>query len=269
MQVFALSCIFCLTVVIGNASLRFITVSFSQAIGSVTVVFTAILAFGFQNVRESNLTYTALVPIVAGVVITSGGEPEFHTIGFALCLLSTAGSAAKSVVQSVVMTDLDEKLDPLSLLLYMSSFCVLILIPAMLLLEPHAPTHAHHFVHNHPSFGYWLLVNSLLAYLVNLTNFLVTKCTSALTLQVLGNAKGAVAALVSVMVFANHVTLQGVAGYAITVVGVCWYSESKRRSKLDMEARPKTAVDVFSQQPDVMDKLLPAHKEITLLEEPN
>ncbi len=33
--------------------------------------------------------------------------------------------------------------------------------------------------------------NGALAFLVNLTNFLVTRYTSALTLQVLGNGKGA------------------------------------------------------------------------------
>lgn len=35
-----------------------------------------------------------------------------------------------------------------------------------------------------PSFFWWLLMNSSLAYAVNLTNFLVTKYTSALTMQV-------------------------------------------------------------------------------------
>ncbi|KAG2334785.1 hypothetical protein Bca52824_005965 [Brassica carinata] len=50
---------------------------------------------------------------------------------------------------------------------------------------------------------WYLLFNSALAYLVNLTNFLVTKHTSALTLQVLGNAKGAVAVVISILIFKN------------------------------------------------------------------
>ena len=45
-----------------------------------------------------------------------------------------------------------------------------------------------------PFFFWVLLLNCAIAFSVNLTNFLVTKCTSPLTLQVLGNAKGAVAA---------------------------------------------------------------------------
>lgn len=44
-------------------------------------------------------------------------------------------------------------------------------------------------------------------------------------LQVLGNAKGVIAAVVSVMVFANPVTWRGVVGYAVTIFGVLLYSE--------------------------------------------
>jgi hypothetical protein len=39
------------------------------------------------------------------------------------------------------------------------------------------------------TFGFILVSNCSIAFLVNLSNFMVTKCTSPLTLQVLGNAK--------------------------------------------------------------------------------
>jgi hypothetical protein len=70
-----------------------------------------------------------------------------------------------------------------------------------------------------------------LAFSVNLTNFLVTKCTSPLTLQVLGNAKGAVAVVVSIFLFRNPVSPIGMFGYSITIMGVVAYSEAKKRSK--------------------------------------
>lgn len=63
---------------------------------------------------------------------------------------------------------------------------------------------------------------------VNLTNFLVTKHTSALTLQVLGNAKGAVAVVVSILIFKNPVSVTGMFGYLLTVLGVILYSEAKK-----------------------------------------
>lgn len=52
-----------------------------------------------------------------------------------------------------------------------------------------------------------------------------------LVLQVLGNAKGAVAAVVSVLVFQNPVTSMGAFGFFITICGVVMYGESKKRFK--------------------------------------
>lgn len=47
--------------------------------------------------------------------------------------------------------------------------------------------------------------------------------------QVLGNAKGAVAVVISIFIFRNPVTFVGMAGYTITVLGVVAYGEAKRR----------------------------------------
>jgi hypothetical protein len=46
-----------------------------------------------------------------------------------------------------------------------------------------------------------------------------------LVLQVLGNAKGVVAAGISLAIFKNPVTVRGAVGYGITVIGVILYSE--------------------------------------------
>lgn len=227
-KVFMLSIIFCATIVLGNMSLKYIPISFNQAIGATTPFFTAIFAFALQGIKEGGVTYATLIPIAAGVCIASGGEPQFHAFGFIFCLLATAGRALKSVVQAILMTDPSEKLDPMSLLLYMSGFSIVLLLPTTAMLEPTAFALAVKMVSANHGFFWWLLVNSSMAYLVNLTNFLVTKYTSALTLQVLGNAKGVIAAVISIMIFHNPVTWRGVVGYAITVFGVFLYSESKR-----------------------------------------
>lgn len=52
-----------------------------------------------------------------------------------------------------------------------------------------------------------------------------------LLLQVLGNAKGAVAVVVSILIFRNPVSIIGMLGYTLTVFGVILYSEAKKRSK--------------------------------------
>lgn len=70
----------------------------------------------------------------------------------------------------------------------------------------------------------------------------------------LGNAKGVVAAAVSVQVFGNEVTLQGMLGYGVTVAGVFAYSESKRRAKAEKEVKGGEA-ELYRPSPGIRDGL--------------
>jgi drug/metabolite transporter (DMT)-like permease len=71
-KVAALSAVFCASVVAGNVSLRFIPVSFNQAISATDPAFTALFAALLQRRREARATYVALLPIVFGTALASG-----------------------------------------------------------------------------------------------------------------------------------------------------------------------------------------------------
>ncbi|OIW09830.1 hypothetical protein TanjilG_32268 [Lupinus angustifolius] len=232
LKIFALSIIFCFSVVCGNTSLRYIPVSFNQAIGATTPFFTAIFAYVITCKKETGEVYLALLPVVFGIVVASNSEPSFHLFGFLVCIGSTAGRALKSVVQGILLTSEGEKLHSMNLLLYMAPMAALILLPFTLYIEGNVLGTTIHKAKGDPYVVFLLLGNATVAYLVNLTNFLVTKHTSALTLQVLGNAKAAVAAVVSVLIFRNPVTAMGMMGFVITIMGVVLYSEARKRSKV-------------------------------------
>lgn len=231
LKIVALSIIFCTSVVSGNISLRFLPVSFNQAIGATTPFFTAVFAYVMTFRQEAWMVYATLVPVVTGVVIASGGEPSFHLYGFIMCVLATAARALKSVLQGILLSSEGEKLNSMNLLLYMAPVAVVVLLPATLILEPNVLGITIALARQDSYILLLLIVNSAMAYFVNLTNFLVTKHTSALTLQVLGNAKGAVAVVVSILLFRNPVSAMGMLGYSLTVFGVVLYSEAKRRCK--------------------------------------
>lgn len=230
-RIATLSVVFCGSVVGGNISLKFLPVSFNQAVGATTPFFTALFAYFMTLKREAWVTYACLVPVVAGVVIASGGEPSFHLYGFIMCISATAARAFKSVLQGLLLSSEGEKLNSMNLLLYMSPIAVVVLLPAALTMEPDVWDVTISLALEHKFMWVLLLLNSSMAYGANLCNFLVTKHTSALTLQVLGNAKGAVAVVISILLFQNPVTFIGIAGYSMTVMGVVAYGESKRRYK--------------------------------------
>ncbi|KAM7499330.1 hypothetical protein LguiA_023744 [Lonicera macranthoides] len=246
MKISALSLVFCASVVSGNISLRYLPVSFNQAIGATTPFFTAVFAYLMTMKREAWLVYVTLIPVVTGVVIASGGEPSFHLFGFIMCVGATAARALKSVLQGILLSSEGEKLNSMNLLLYMAPIAVILLLPATLFMEANVVGITLALARDDIRIVWYLLFNSSLAYFVNLTNFLVTKHTSALTLQygpffvslpkyvvfqVLGNAKGAVAVVVSILIFRNPVSVTGMLGYSLTVFGVILYSEAKKRSK--------------------------------------
>jgi len=141
-------------------------------------------------------------------------------------------------VQGVLLTDPTEKMDSMNLLRYMAPISLSVLIPATIYLEPgvFAQVSASR---SDMFFVTFLAINASLAYFVNLLNFLVTKHTSALTLQVLGNGKGVAAVVVSVMVFRNPVTLASVIGYLITVSGVMSYMFAKRSAAVAKALLPQ------------------------------
>eukprot|EP00892_Ulva_mutabilis_P011373 jgi/Ulvmu1/8608/UM046_0006.1 len=227
-KVTVLSVAFTIAIILGNASLRYIPVSFNQAIGATTPLFTAALGFIMMGTTESLATYLALVPVVLGIVVASGFEPSFDMLGFIICILATALRGFKSVLQGLLMSEPSERLDSFSLLFYMSPMAAFWLIITALVLEPNSLEKVHSLAATRPGFHVIILGNCLLAFFANLLNFLVTKHTSPLTLQVLGNVKGVVAAGVSVAMFQNAVSWQGCAGYAIAIGGVMAYSRSKQ-----------------------------------------
>ncbi|KAF8691509.1 hypothetical protein HU200_040656 [Digitaria exilis] len=128
-----------------NVSHRYLPVSFNQVVGATTPFFTAVLAYGVAASREAYATYAVLVPVVA---IATGGVQDYH----------------------------QKRRTSMDLLQYMALVAIALLreeFGVVVILE-----------REDPNFIWILLCNSSMAYFVNLTNFLVTKHTSPLTLQV-------------------------------------------------------------------------------------
>lgn len=115
----------------------------------------------------------------------------------------------------------------LNLLAHMAPPAAGLLLLISLVAEPGAVAAASNLIKTHARFAPLLALNCLFAAGVNLTNFLVTRATSALTLQVLGKAKSVVAVVISVLIFGNPISVLGLTGYAICLGGVAAYTRSK------------------------------------------
>ncbi|CAA6673605.1 unnamed protein product [Spirodela intermedia] len=207
LKIAALSSIFCFSVVCGNTSLRYIPVSFNQAVGATTPFFTAIFAFLLTCRREHPSSTSLSSPSPFPPLRL----PRLHRLH--------RRRALKSVVQGIILTSEAERLNSMNLLLYMAPIAAAILLPISLYVEGNVGAITLEKARSDPNILLLLLGNATVAYLVNLTNFLVTSTPAA------------VAAVVSVLIFRNPVTVMGMAGFGITVMGVVLYSEARKRSK--------------------------------------
>lgn len=241
-----LSQAFTLSIVTGIWALKFIPVSFDQAIGSTTPAFTAFLTIVIIGRYERPVTYATLIPVIVGILIASRGEPGFDMLGFSLSVTATAARGAKSVMQQVLLSEDGVKLDSINALRHMCPWAVIVLLPASYMFEGSSPWMVLSSVGDDHRWIGALLLNILMAFLVNLFNLLVTKHTSALTIQVLGNAKGVVAAVISVILFKNEVTALGAFGYAVTVMGTGLYTWVKvlETAKAAKEGNRSIEVDI-------------------------
>ena len=71
-----------------------------------------------------------------------------------------------------------------------------------------------------------VLLSGVVAFLLNLSNLVVTKRTSAVSLQVLGNVKVVLSIGVSLAIFGNSISIGSAAGCLITLGGVACYNRA-------------------------------------------
>ncbi|KAF9675424.1 hypothetical protein SADUNF_Sadunf09G0030900 [Salix dunnii] len=239
LKISGLVIIFCSSVVAGNISLRYLPVSFNQAIGATTPFFTPVFAYLMTLRREGWHTHVSLALVVAGCVSASGVRTFFQPYIFVVLVydrlewIQRIHIADPKKLRIEASLFLLERLHSMNLLMYMAPVAVAVLVPAAYFMEGDVVGITVSLARDDKKFIFYLIFNSSLAYLVNFTNFLVTKHTSALTLQVLGNAKGAVAVVISILIFRNPVSVTGIFGYSIIVDGVVLYNETRKRSRND------------------------------------
>ena len=103
---------------------------------------------------------------------------------FGYCIYTSRVFVLRSILTFTILPSCREKLNSMNLLLYMAPVAVILLLPATLFMEDNVVGITIELARKDFTIVWLLLFNSCLAYFVNLTNFLVTKHTSALTLQV-------------------------------------------------------------------------------------
>lgn len=250
-----LAACFALSVGIGNLSLKYIYPSLGQMLGSGAPLVTVAMATCMTGTVYNRWTWGSMVIICSGLLLCAGNEVNFNAFGIICAVVSTVMRAAKSIIQGQLLTG-EDRLDSVVLLCYMAPYSALMLVVMAALSEGSQPPYLlvvplmESFNRNEltdsgapESTGvlYTLVLLSLTglnACLLNISNFLVTFYTSAITLQVLGNVKNCVAIGISVLIFQNPLMPSQALGMSITLYGVYIYNQ---RGGKAVQAKPQEA----------------------------
>ena len=243
-KIFALSQTFAVSIVAAVASLEYLEVSFEQAIAACTPAVTAFMGMVILRKKEHWRVWASLTPVILGGMVTAGAEPTFHAKGLALVLASMVARATKSCLQELLLSSAEsegggikdgvvqqsEKLDSLNSLRWMSLMSVCTLLPASVEFEGVCAIKAAlRSAYEENDLAWALCANCAGAFLVNISQFLVTQHVGALSMQVLGNVKTIVTVVFSLVIFKNVVGLRSMLGYALTLIGCFVYLREKRR----------------------------------------
>ncbi|CAF2179437.1 unnamed protein product [Brassica napus] len=238
-RIFPMSFVFCINIVLGNVSLRYIPVSFMQTIKSFTPATTAVVLqwLVWRKYFEWRI-WASLVPIVGGILLTSVTELSFNMFGFCAALFGCLATSTKTILAESLLHGY--KFDSINTVYYMAPFATMILgIPA-LLLEGNGIMS---WFESHPSPWSALIIifsSGVLAFCLNFSIFYVIHSTTAVTFNVAGNLKVAVAVLVSWLIFRNPISYMNAVGCGITLVGCTFYGYVRHMLSQQTPGTPRT-----------------------------
>lgn len=241
-SILPLGAVFCINIILGNISLRWIPVSFMQTVKSLVPAFTVFLQTALLKQYSSKMTYLSLVPVVGGVALASFTEVNFEIVGFTAALVASFTTSVQSVVSSMLLTGA-LRLDSINLLYYMAPVSFILIFPAALINELEL-IKAYDFEKYGTSFVFMnLFISGIVAYLLNICVFFAIKSTSPLTFTVFGNLKVVFVIIISVLIFKNEITWWNALGCFIAVIGIIWYNaieyQIKEAKKLAANAASK------------------------------
>ncbi|GAU45535.1 hypothetical protein TSUD_14370 [Trifolium subterraneum] len=132
-RIFPMSFVFCINIVLGNVSLRYIPVSFMQTIKSFTPATTVVLQWLVWRKYFDWRIWASLIPIVGGILLTSITELSFNMFGFCAALFGCLATSTKTILAEALLHGY--KFDSINTVYYMAPFATLIMVAVAVLVS--------------------------------------------------------------------------------------------------------------------------------------
>jgi solute carrier family 35 protein E3 len=223
-QVLPLCASFCGFVVLTNLSLVYNSVGFYQLMKVLTTPLLVLIQTTFYGETFSRKIKASLFLTCVGVAISTATDSEANFVGTAIALSALLVTCMYQIWVGTKQKELE--CNPYQLLYYQAPISAVLLIPVVPLFDD-----MRNFVTPDGPTCFAIFISSVLAFLVNLSIFLVIGKTSPVTYNVLGHFKLCVILSLGFLFFGQKLDAKNLTGVAVTLAGVFWYTHLKQNKQ--------------------------------------
>lgn len=255
-QLLPLSLSFCGFVCLTNISLKLNSVGSYQLIKVLTTPLLLLIQYTFYGERFAYLIIMSLMLICVGVITATVSDTTANLPGTVVALSAVGITCMYQIWVGVKQKEL--RCDSFQLLYYQAPLSAMLLLPWVFILDDMSELYGkisystqiqqmgipepsgESFPHGLPSTVFVIVLSGLLAFLVNISIYLVIGRTSPVTYNVLGHFKLCVIMGLGFLFFAEELHYKNGTGILLTLMGVFWYTHIKS-SKSTPPAAPSAA----------------------------
>eukprot|EP01023_Acetabularia_acetabulum_P021928 TRINITY_DN21673_c0_g1_i1.p1 TRINITY_DN21673_c0_g1~~TRINITY_DN21673_c0_g1_i1.p1 ORF type:complete len:371 (-),score=15.74 TRINITY_DN21673_c0_g1_i1:229-1233(-) len=228
--------LFSLVLWLSNGTYVYLSVSFAQMLKAISPVSVYVIGVVFGNESIGISRSINMVIVAVGIAVAVFGEIDFVPIGVIMQLIAIVLESVRLNLLQMLLQSKGIKLNPITTMYYVAPCCLLCLTGPFVLLEYKAIIGARESI----DFSFPLFLgNCVVAFLLNLSSFMLIGKTSALNMNVAGVIKDWLLILLSVYIYHSKITHINLGGYALAFSGVCWYNYTRIKDKLKAENSEK------------------------------
>lgn len=224
---------FCLT----NGSFGAVNASFVDTIKAGEPIATVALTLLFLSDESVPLiVFLSLLPIVAGVGISSMSDTSFNILGFAMAMGSNLCFSARSICAKLLRSSLGKSMDNANLFVHVNAYGAMILLPLVLYFEgPVLLT----IMRKGGNPAKLFLMNGIFYYLNNQMNFLVLEKVDAVTHGLINCGRRVANILFAIVWFRIPINVYNGIGITLALFGAFCYMQAKQISSRARAAPPQ------------------------------
>lgn len=219
-----------------------VSVPFHQVLRSTVPIVTILIYRWIYNRHYTRQIYLTMIPLISGVSLATFGDYYFTPTGFALTFTGVLLAAIKSISSNRMMTG-TLHLSALEILYRMSPLAAMQSLVCAGVIGEVGDARREFFASGRffsvtgkgNGFVMMLVLNALMAFLLNGISFYTNKIAGALTISVCANLKQILTILLGIVLFRVHVTPVHGLGMVVALVGAAWYSKAELDAKRERE----------------------------------